>query len=53
MFKSTDSQITIFTQSYITEMVLYSYIGQHDKATNVIRFVIKGLDKYEETIMKI
>jgi hypothetical protein len=36
MFKSTDLQITIFTQSYITEMVLYSYIGQHDKATNVI-----------------
>jgi len=50
MFKSTDLQITIFTQSYITEMVLYSYIGQHDKATNVIPFVIKGLDKYEAKI---
>jgi len=50
MFKATDLQITIFSQSYITEMVLYSYIGQHDKATQVIPFVIKGLDKYESKI---
>jgi hypothetical protein len=50
MFKATDLQITIFSQSYITEMVLYSYIGQHDKATNVIPYVIKGLDKYESKI---
>ncbi|MES2567442.1 MAG: hypothetical protein V4565_11275 [Bacteroidota bacterium] len=50
MFKATDLQITIFTQSYITEMVLYSYIGQHDKATQVIPHVIKGLDKYETKI---
>ena len=50
MFKATDLQITIFTQSYITEMVLYSYIGQHNKATNIIPFVIKGLDKYEAKI---
>ncbi|MBC7696249.1 MAG: hypothetical protein H7141_12475 [Burkholderiales bacterium] len=50
MFKATDLQITIFTQSYITEMVLYSYIGQHDKATNVIPYVIKGLEKYEAKI---
>lgn len=50
MFKATDLQITIFTQSYITEMGLYSYIGQHDKATNIIPYVIKGLDKYETKI---
>lgn len=50
MFKATDLQITIFTQSYITEMVLYSYIGQHDKATLVIPQVIKGLHKYETKI---
>lgn len=50
MFKATDIQITIFTQSYITEMILYSYIGQHDKATSIIPQVIKGLDKYEAKI---
>jgi hypothetical protein len=50
MFKATDLQITIFTQSYITEMILYAYIGQHDKATNIIPHVIKGLDKYEAKI---
>ena len=50
MFKATDLQITIFAQSYITEMILYSYIGQHDKATLIIPYVIKGLDKYESKI---
>lgn len=50
MFKSTDLQITIFNQSYITEMILYAYIGQHDKAKNIIPYVIKGLDKYESKI---
>lgn len=50
MFKATDLQILIFTQSYITEMILYAYIGQHDKAKNIIPYVIKGLDKYETKI---
>ncbi len=50
MFKATDIQITIFTQSYITEMILYSYIGQYDKAIDIIPNVIKGLDKYESKI---
>ncbi len=50
MFKATDLQITIFTQSYITEMMLYAYIGQHEKATAIIPNVIKGLDKYETKI---
>lgn len=50
MFKATDLQISIFTQSYITEMILYAYIGQHEKATNIIPNVIKGLDKYETKI---
>jgi tetratricopeptide (TPR) repeat protein len=31
-------------------MVLYAYIGQHQQATNVIPYVIKGLDKYETKI---
>ena len=50
MFKATDLQISIFTQSYITEMLLYAYIGQYDKAKNIIPNVIKGLDKYETKI---
>lgn len=50
MFKSIDLQISIFTQSYITEMLLYAYIGQYDKAKNIIPLVIKGLDKYETKI---
>ncbi len=50
MFKATDLQISIFTQSYITEMLLYAYIGQHDKARNIIPIVIKGLDKHESKI---
>lgn len=50
MFKATDLQIAIFTQSYITEMMLYSFIGQHQKATKIIPYVIKGLDKYETKI---
>lgn len=50
MFKSTDLQILIFTQSFIMEMALYSYIGQHEKATLIIPSVIKGLDKYESKI---
>lgn len=50
MFKSTELQISIFSQSYITEMLLYAYIGQYDKATNIIPYVIKGLDKYETKI---
>jgi tetratricopeptide (TPR) repeat protein len=50
MFSATDLQIAIFTQSHITEMVLYAYIGQHQQATNIIPYVIKGLDKYETKI---
>lgn len=50
MFKATDLQIAIFTHSYITEMLLYCYIGQHDKARNIIPIVIKGLDKFESKI---
>jgi hypothetical protein len=50
MFKATNLQIAIFAQSHVTEMILYSYIGQHDKATNVIPYVIRGLDKYETKI---
>ncbi|MBS1634970.1 MAG: hypothetical protein JST26_03540 [Bacteroidetes bacterium] len=50
MFKATDLQISIFTHSYITEMLLYAYIGQHDKAKNIIPIVIKGLDKHESKI---
>lgn len=49
-FKSTDLQIAIFSNSYINEMLLYAYIGQHDKAKNVIPTVIKGLEKYEAKI---
>jgi hypothetical protein len=49
-FKSTDLQIAIFSNSYINEMLLYAYIGQHDKAKNVIPVVIKGLEKYETKI---
>ncbi|MGZ3882953.1 MAG: hypothetical protein ACXVP0_04100 [Bacteroidia bacterium] len=49
-FKSTDLQIAIFSSSYINEMLLYAYIGQHDKAKNVIPVVIKGLEKYETKI---
>lgn len=49
-FKSTDLQISIFSNSYINEMLLYAYIGQHDKAKNVIPAVIKGLEKYETKI---
>ena len=49
-FKSTDLQIAIFSNSYINEMLLYAYIGQHDKAKNVIPVVIKGLEKYEAKI---
>lgn len=50
MFKATDLQISIFSQSYINEMLLYAYIGQYDKAVNIIPSVIKGLDKYESKI---
>ncbi len=50
MFKSTNLQISIFTQSYITEILLYSYIGQHDKAIPIIPNIIKGLEKYEGKI---
>lgn len=50
MFKATDLQISIFSQSYINEMLLYAYIGQYDKATLIIPHVIKGLDKYESKI---
>ena len=50
MFKATDLQISIFSQSYINEMLLYAYIGQYDKASHVIPYVIKGLDKYESKI---
>ena len=49
-FKSTDLQIAIFSNSYINEMLLYAYIGQHEKAKNVIPSVIKGLEKYEAKI---
>jgi hypothetical protein len=49
-FKSIDLQIAIFSNSYINEMLLYAYIGQHDKAKNVIPAVIKGLEKYEAKI---
>jgi tetratricopeptide (TPR) repeat protein len=49
-FRSTDLQIAIFSNSYINEMLLYAYIGQHDKAKNVIPAVIKGLEKYETKI---
>jgi hypothetical protein len=49
-FKSTDLQIAIFSNSYIYEMALYAYIGQHDKARQVIPSVIKGLEKYETKI---
>lgn len=49
-FKSTDLQIAIFSNSYINEMLLYAYIGQHDKAKNIIPIVIKGLEKYEAKI---
>lgn len=49
-FKSIDLQIAIFSNSYINEMLLYAYIGQHDKAKNVIPAVIKGLEKYESKI---
>lgn len=49
-FKSTDLQIAIFSNSYINEMLLYAYIGQHEKAKNVIPAVIKGLEKYEAKI---
>lgn len=49
-FKSIDLQIAIFSNSYINEMLLYAYIGQHDKAKNVIPAVIKGLEKYETKI---
>lgn len=49
-FNATDLQIAIFIQSYINEISLYAYIGQHDKARNIIPYVIKGLDKYEAKI---
>ncbi|MES2132719.1 MAG: hypothetical protein V4506_10230 [Bacteroidota bacterium] len=49
-FNAIDLQIAIFIQSYITEITLYAYIGQHDKAKNIIPYVIKGLDKYETKI---
>lgn len=49
-FKSTDLQIAIFSNSYINEMLLYAFIGQHDRAKNVIPAVIKGLEKYETKI---
>ncbi len=50
IFNATDLQIAIFIQSYIAEITLYAYIGQHDKAKNIIPYVIKGLDKYEAKI---
>lgn len=50
MFKAIDLQIAIFTQSYITELLLYAYIGQYEKAKHIIPYVIKGLDKYESKI---
>ena len=50
MFKPIDLQISIFTQAYITEVVLYSFIGQHKNAIKIIPVVIKGLDKYESKI---
>ncbi len=50
MFKATDVQISIFIQSYINEILLYSYIGQHEQAKKIIPNVIKGLDKYESKI---
>jgi hypothetical protein len=49
-FKSTDLQIAIFSNSYINEILLYAYIGQHEKARNIIPAVIKGLEKYETKI---
>jgi hypothetical protein len=49
-FKSTDLQIAIFSNSYINEILLYAYIGQHDRAKQVIPSVIKGLEKYETKI---
>lgn len=49
-FKSTDLQVAIFPKAYINEMLLYEYIGQHDKAKNVIPAVIRGLEKYETKI---
>ncbi len=51
-FKSTDLQIAIFSNSYINEMLLYAYIGQHDKAKNIILAVLKGSEKYESKINK-
>jgi len=50
MFIATDLQISIFSQSLITEMLLYSYIGQHEQAKKIIPLVIKGLEKYESKI---
>lgn len=50
MFKATDLQISIFSQSYINEILLYEFIGQYDKAVNIVPSVIKGLDKYESKI---
>jgi hypothetical protein len=49
-FKSTDLQIAIFSNSYINEILLYGFIGQHDRAKQVIPTVIKGLEKYEAKI---
>ncbi len=49
-FKSADLQVTIFPKAFINEILLYEYIGQHDKAKNVIPAVIKGLEKYEAKI---
>lgn len=50
MFIATDLQISIFSQSLITEMLLHSYIGQHEQAKKIIPLVIKGLEKYESKI---
>lgn len=50
MFKATDLQTSIFSQSYINEILLYEFIGQYDKAVNIVPSVIKGLDKYESKI---
>lgn len=50
MFKATDLQINIFSQSYITEMLLYCYIGEHDQAKKLIPLVIENLDKYDSKI---
>ena len=50
MFQATDLQICIFSQSVITEMVLFSYIGQHDEAKKLIHQAIKELDKFETKI---